>query len=472
MPLLLLHGPIHVCLLLLLFSIYSVITHMDVDVDLPRDWPHNDQEQSTRSMHSSPSPSAQHIRFGPRSRGYDDDDDDPGCWRKWCKYLFLGILIWLVFLKYGDILTWGGWRDSPAASVCQGHHSIVWDDLPSSILLEKNAKVTIEGHVTGGKINVHRGSRKGSIETRVRTNSPTLLDALEYEYQPGENTDLELRFPAMSVMSQHDCLEIEMDIWVPERSEELHVEGSNVVVDVVDALDGMDWLDIKTINAMIRMQGGWFGQRLELETEHGEINTAGPIVTSDNAHMKAIGGAIRVGSIMSRNTIDLKATNGAIHVSGSLQADSQITAETSNAEIHLDTVKARDLDVITSNGWIQLNHAIAPHITAQTTNDRINVQVEDVVEPNVELITSNGPIIAHVTTYFAGSIQVSTSANNQAIVQDAWNRVDLDIDEPSMKQGNRLGGGNGHLTLSTTNADASIFLDIQPDIGHGDHLNN
>lgn len=351
-------------------------------------------------MHSSPSPSAQHIRFGPRSRGYDDDDDDddPGCWRKWCKYLFLAILIWLVFLKYGDILTWGGWGgDSPSAAVCRGHNSIVWDDLPSSIVLDKNAWVTIEGHVTGGKINVHRGSRKGSIETRVRTNSPTLLDALEYELHPGENTQLELRFPAMSVMPQHhDCLEIEMDIWVPERSEEIHVEGSNVVVDVVDALDGMDWLDIKTINAMIRMQGGWFGERLELETEHGEINTAGPIVTSDNAHMKTTGGAIRVGSIMSRNTIDLKASDGAIHVSGSLQADSRISAETSNAEVHLDTVKSRHLDVTTSNGWIQLNHAVAPHITARTSNDRINVQVEEVVEPNVELTTSNGPITAHV----------------------------------------------------------------------------
>lgn len=292
-------------------------------------------------------------------------------------------------------MTWGGWGDSPSASVCRGHNSIVWDDLPSSILLEKNAWITIEGHVTGGKINIHRGSRKGSIETRVRTNSPTLLDALEYDLQLGENTRLELHFPAMSVV-QHDCLEIEVDIWVPERSEEIHVEGSNAIVDVVDALDGMDWLHIKTINAMIRMQGGWFGQKLELETEHGEINAAGPIVTSDNAHMKTKGGAIRVGSIMSRNTIDLKASDGAIHVSGSLQADSRITTETSNAEVHLDTVKSRHLDVTTSNGWIQLNHAIAPEITAQTSNDRINVQVEEVVEPNVELITSNGPITAHV----------------------------------------------------------------------------
>ncbi|KAI8137728.1 hypothetical protein BJV82DRAFT_329466 [Fennellomyces sp. T-0311] len=424
---------------------------------IPRGWDGDQEQQQEREYRPRSSQGESNatrvIRQALRSHSDDDgsDEPDPGCCKKWCKCLFLAILIWLVVLKYSDTI-----RFTPPAPDLSCHGSVVWDAMPEKIDVEKDVWISVEGHVNSGSVVIHTlpDNGAGSIQTKIHV-TPSLVDQLSYELHSGRQAQLTIRLPNES----QQCTQVDMEIWMPEKAEQLRLTINNVPVRIMDPLTAMDLTDIKTTNAPIDFDNMWEGKRLTLQTQNADIHVSNSVEARDTVHLVTSNGALHVADVLSKHYVDLINANGAIQAS-SIKADDNIHVETSNAEVRIDTVASATTSITSSNGWIEVNHATAEDsLVAKTSNAPIDIQVEGVKNGHTQLTTSNSPVTVHMTSEFEGSFLLQTSKHHTVEIHDATDSIEYEKDEPSDKKGMRL-RGNGELSLITSNDNAVVFFDV------------
>ncbi|KAI9255622.1 hypothetical protein BDA99DRAFT_517243 [Phascolomyces articulosus] len=440
---------------------------------IPRGWQGGDDDEEQQQQHHPPgngyhrprsggeSSASRMIRQALQSHSGDDDDasedTDPGCCKKWCKFLFLAILIWLVVLKYSDTIHFTS--PTPLDPSCQA--SVLWESMPEKINIEKDLWVSVEGHVSTGSVIVHSlpDNSEGSIQTQIHV-TPSLMDQLSYELHEGRQTQLTLRLP-QNEQGKY-CIKVDMEIWLPDKSEQLRVGINNAAVKILDPLQQMDLTDIKTTNGPIEMNDAWEGKRLALQTANADVHVSSTanIEARDTVHLETSNGAIHhEATILSKHYIDLINTNGVVQM-GQLRGDDRVHVETSNGEVRIDKVVTDEATITSSNGWVELNHAVVEDsLIVKTSNAPIDIQVENVKNGHTQLTTSNSPVTAHMTSEFEGSILFQTTKVNSINVQDDSDSINFDTNETYMKKGTRI-GGKGEFSVMTSNADADIFFDV------------
>ncbi|KAG0170138.1 hypothetical protein DFQ28_008747 [Apophysomyces sp. BC1034] len=464
---------------------------------LPRDWYNDNNRRSTPPPSSSPSapapplPSApsQHIepqrspvprgRDRPQRswslRGWDGpgphpnngrDNRDSGCCRKWCKYLFLAILIWLVLLKYSDIIQF-----SPPSShmpqgdmKCDDRPAKLWEALPSNIRIEKNVRAVLEGHVSGGRVVIHparpEDGGQGSIQSRVRVASkdPSITDRMHYAVDRSAGS-LTLMMPQSG-----ECIYVEMDIYVPGSAQSVFVRMANVHIKV-DGQMTVDSVSLETSNAGLRfVQSGWRGRELVLTSQNGEIRVEDTIEASQRVEIQTSNAALVVRDVLSRQgQVRLENANGQIDARSITDAK---TAEivTSNGPVHVDTLRADRIAVESANGWIEINRAQGNNLGLKTSNAPVNAVVVDHDHVQADISTSNAPINLHMPSKFSGEFFMQTS-HNKVILKDSLGeagRIQYQINRDQLKQGIRLDGATaeiGKVSAISTNANVMIAFD-------------
>ncbi|ORY99414.1 hypothetical protein BCR43DRAFT_489240 [Syncephalastrum racemosum] len=419
---------------------------------LPRDW---EQNRSHRPQQSQPG-----RRRLVNDGDEDDEDDDmdggergPGCCRKWCKYVFVAILIWIVALKYSDII-----KVSPIhGGSCDG--AVQWEGLPSRVAVEKNAWLTVEGRrIATGEVNVHYGGDEGAMAAKVYVSPASLKDdVVSYHLQEGDDTHLTIKADDRDDV----CVKVEVDIWLPEKAERLEIRATNMAVRVLDALQKMDTTQITTSNAPIQL-AAWEGDKLVLLTSNGEVELTSDVVADTAVYVQSSSAAIRVHHITAKHRIDLHTSNGAVLAGDgqTLQADDMISIQTSNGELDLGVLRSDAAELRSSNDRITVSAAsIERTLKVDTANAPIAVRVLDVKDVQVALTTSNAEITAHMPNAFEGRFLLQTSRHNRVLVEDMkGNNIEYDEDKPYYKQGRRF-SGKGTLSTRTTNADTSVVFD-------------
>lgn len=343
------------------------------------------------------------------SSSSDDDEDDHRhhdvprvvtrrC-KRWAKYLLLALFIALAVWKYSDL---GSSTTPPPLISCEGLSAVYWDDLPQELAIEKNIDVFVEGKVTGGRVMVHRlqqSGDSGSVQARFRVAPPTALSSLSYSYHQGRDAQLSIKLPPQE---SDICVEVDMDIWLPEKGEALRVAVPNVEVQLLDPLENMDLVDIHATNGPIHMLGTFEGKELRLKSSNGNIQLDQPVKKADSVDLHTSNAAITVDTINSKHSIDMIVDGSGSIIAQDLIADDKVRLHTANDQVRIDSsINAAIVVIENSNGAIDIARAggdgdIASFV-AKTSNAYIQVaQLQSEKDAQLNLESSNGPITAHV----------------------------------------------------------------------------
>lgn len=334
----------------------------------------------------------------------DDDDDDHDVPRvvtrrckRWAKYLLLALFIALAVWKYSDL---GSSTTPPPLISCEGLSAVYWDDLPHELAVEKNIDVSVEGKVTGGRVMVHRlqqSGDSGSVQARFRVAPPTALSSLSYSYHQGRDAQLSIKLPPQE---SDVCVEVDMDIWLPEKGEALRVAVPNVEVQLLDPLENMDLVDVHATNGPIHMLGAFEGKELRLKSSNGNIQLDQPVKKADSVDLHTSNAAITVDTITSKHSIDMLVDGSGSIMAQDLIADDKVSLHTANDQVRVDSsINAATVVIENSNGAIDIARAggdVASFV-AKTSNAYIQVaQLQTEKDAQLNLESSNGPITAHV----------------------------------------------------------------------------
>lgn len=340
------------------------------------------------------------------SSSSDDDEDDHHhavprvvtrrC-KRWAKYLLLALFIALAVWKYSDL---GSSTTPPPLISCEGLSAVYWDDLPKELAIEKNIDVFVEGKVTGGRVMVHRlqqSGDSGSVQARFRVAPPTALSSLSYSYHQGRDAQLSIKLPPQD---SDICVEVDMDIWLPEKGEALRVAVPNVEVQLLDPLENMDLVDIHATNGPIHMLGAFEGKELRLKSSNGNIQLDQPVEKADSVDLHTSNAAITVDTINSKHSIDMIVDGSGSIIAQDLIADDKVRLHTANDQVRIDSsINAATVTIENSNGAIDIARAgdgVASFV-AKTSNAYIQVaQLQSEKDAQLNLESSNGPITAHV----------------------------------------------------------------------------
>jgi hypothetical protein len=352
------------------------------------------------------------------------DNGDPGCCKKWCKYIFVAILVWLVILKYNDNFQWSGGHgnhDDGNEHIgfwqCKGRSLVRWEDLPSKIDVEQDLYLAIEGPVTMSEsfINIHPSSDrdKGWIESEINISPASLVDSSDLYYsleQQDDETRLKLHLPPWDW--KHDgtydrpCVQVRMNIYLPDKIKSLRASANNIPIHVTDGSRVAKWeeveqdnvvtletdrVELSTTNAAILVDAAWEGDTMALTTANGEIRLLGPMEAGDWIRLQSSNAALTTaGTLTSKSKIDMTTSNGKV-LAQSLIAKDTLQITTSNAAINLQSkVSADQIIVQSSNGPLQLPFLVAESsLSASTSNALIDAQVTGEKDPQLHFATRN-----------------------------------------------------------------------------------
>ncbi|KAI8336745.1 hypothetical protein BC941DRAFT_427983 [Chlamydoabsidia padenii] len=402
---------------------------------LPRDWVPDGGNNNNNNKSRTPSGYQHPQGFpgqSPSSRismpGFtrqEMDNGDPGCCKKWCKYIFVAILIWLVILKYNANFQWGNGGDGNGHVgfwQCKGRSLQRWNDIPNKIDVEQDLFLAIEGPVTMSDsfINIHPSNDRdmGWIEPQINISPSSLVDNSELYYRlekQDDETRLILHLPSWNWSyddaSDRPCVQVKINVYLPDKIKSLRASVNNVPIHVTDGTYAIkekeeldindvvtletDRLELLTTNAPIIIDtAAWEGDTMALTTTNAEIKLSGTAQSGDWIRLQSTNGAlITTNTLESKGKISLSTTNSKI-LCQSLIAKDLLEIKTANAAINLQSKVTADQIIIKStNGPLQLPLLVAQSsLSATTTNALIDAQVSGEKDPQVLFSTSNSRI--------------------------------------------------------------------------------
>jgi hypothetical protein len=338
---------------------------------------------------------------GGRRRGRADGD--PGCCRKWCKYFFAALLIWLVLLKFSDKLGLSSPPLSPPHSqTCHSSSSASWQDIPRIIEFERNIEIVLEGHVSGGRILVTplEDRHGGSIVSDIQFTPPLLADKMSYDIVQKERDTTQLVLKMPTRFNGKDCINIDMEIRLPYSADLLRVDVSNVNVEIHEAFKkSVDVVDIKSANGHIELKR-WSGASIKLVTANGDIKA--DYLNSDRIiYIETENGHVSFASdVVAKERIDIINSNGGVESMGKIQADDTIDIRSSSGVFQLDKVYADNVFLETSNAGISVRYLEAQEqVIAKNSNAPITMYVGAEKNIKVALATSNDLVQLHLVKF-------------------------------------------------------------------------
>ncbi|KAI8092989.1 uncharacterized protein BX664DRAFT_328663 [Halteromyces radiatus] len=387
---------------------------------IPRDWIPDggyNKSSSTPQQQSYPdaNPSSPRSRINiPEYARQAMDNSDPGCCKKWCKYILVALLIWLVILKYSGTFQFdtGHHNNSGQGAYweCKGKSLVSWTDLPNKINVEQDLFVIIKGPVTvsNSYVNIHPASDRdvGWIESHIMISPPSLVNDDELYYQleqQDDETRLVLHLPPWD--GQHHgherpCVQVKMDIYLPDKIKSLRVNVNNMPIKVTrggDTFDDnivkleTDRVELSTTNSAILFDTAyWEGDTMSLTTTNGPITISGNMEADEWIHVQS--------------------SNGHLVSAGTMTAKDKIELTSTNSKISTQSLIVKDiLQVSTTNGAVQLGSRISgDHLLIRSTNGALTLP-ELVAESSLTATTTNAAIVAHVIAEKDPKIRFSTT---------------------------------------------------------------
>ncbi|GHU07833.1 hypothetical protein FACS189431_3030 [Alphaproteobacteria bacterium] len=147
---------------------------------------------------------------------------------------------------------------------------------------------------------------------------------------------------------------------------------------------------------------------------------------------------------MTTGRLDIYTSNGAVELMGKMKTG-ELTAETSNGRIWLDTVEAEFAHLKTSNGEINLGEVKAGVVGARTSNGKINFVRLD--SGDITLTTSNGGITGLIVGREADFSKDLRTSIGEITVGDASFR-------------DKMVSSQGSKTLTATTSNGAIWLNF------------
>lgn len=342
------------------------------------------------------------------SGGFRRKNGDPGCCRKWCKYIFAGLLIWLVLLKYGNKI---GLSPSPSApinppshsNVCVASNVVSWEALPRVIEFERNIELVLQGAVSGGRVLVTplEDRHGGSIVSDIQFTPSSLKNDMSFEMiqQEKHTTRLVLKMP--NRLNGKDCVALNMEIRVPYSADLLRIHVSNVNVEIPETFKkDVEVVDIKNVNGGIELKK-WSGESIDLVTANGHIKVES-LKSDDYIHIENQNGDISFTSdVVAKRRVDIVSSNGLLDSKGKIEADDTVDIRSISRLFQLDTVIADNVFLENANGGITVRHIEAKEqVIAKTSNAPITLSVAGEKNIKIALATSNDLVNLHLVRQY------------------------------------------------------------------------
>lgn len=268
--------------------------------------------------------------------------------------------------------------------------------IPPLIEFPQDLRVTLRGHIGGGRITIQQHSdhdRAGSIETTVQA-TDRILNKTTYCVDLGHETIFDINFPSSWFLSWG--ARVEMTIKMPYHATRLLVDTSNMPVEIVrDTM--MDVIHVKTTNNSIKITDDWDGKRMELETTNSSIEADRARIYADEAvkfsttnaqikvdkvivseqgtlQLKTTNAKIEGREVRAGTSVRLDTTNATIDVAYISALNGPVQVQTSNAKIVSEDIQAGSkIDLLTSNASIKATYLRGPWIDAKTSNSSIGL---------------------------------------------------------------------------------------------------
>lgn len=320
--------------------------------------------------------------------------------KNWCevsvKYLFYVFCLFLV-IRMVELLT----RGTGSGGSCA--HGVEWFDLPNEFNFNKGIKIrTVGGSLSSGQIRIETIGAEdiekiGKVRMSALIFPPRLAEHSDLSFAITHftnGTSLELYIPQN--LDRNACITFNVVIYVPQGTPYIELDLRNTRVSVSDETLSVPVVSISTANAPIEFHGAWKGDALMLSTKNAIIDLTRPMINSQIILISTTNAAIRVReTLQASNTIYISTTNGAIDVDELIQCDHSIELSSSNSHINVYNVTASVVEVLTSNGRINIAHGNAIKMfNAQTTNGQANVQIDSGAHAEMSIRTSNAEITA------------------------------------------------------------------------------
>ncbi|KAI7857788.1 hypothetical protein BDC45DRAFT_22061 [Circinella umbellata] len=341
--------------------------------------------------------------------------------------------------------------------------SETWALLPETITYKEGAvHIHINGAVSGGTIKLQPvpAGQEGIIHTRINVAPGSLTEKMSYSlYHTGQETQLTINVLDNASTIFGACVYVDMTITVPRDTRSVFVSASDVEIIANEEIEA-SFLELRTSNRHIKLEGGWHGDKIVLRTRNAALD-------------------FRNGnSLHAINLIDLETSNGAIYLDDSDSDTGSIHLSTTNGRIETRNTRAATLfDVNTSNGRVYLTDITATHMVVRTTNgkielDRISVRdtltvatrngairaiVDESNHVKATFQSSNGKIRVNMPKDFIGPFRVTSSSAAKVAVRGS--DVTYEIDKGSEKIGYRYSKyGEGSVDIHTSNARAMLLF--------------
>lgn len=262
---------------------------------------------------------------------------------------------------------------------------------------ERNIEIVLEGQVSSGRVVLTplEDRHGGTILSEVQFTPSYLGEQMTYDVkQNGDTTTLLLTMP--SNISGDDCINLNMEIRLPYSADIVLLSMRNVDVLVHPFVKTVDSVEIKTSNGNIELDS-WSGESLKLSTSNANLKV-GSLMSGASIYMENSNGAVYMsGNVEAKKAVEVRNSNGLIEALGIITADDSIKIQTSNEIVRLESLFADNVFIENSNSPVQVERVESKvQVTVKSSNAPINLNVAGEKSNKVIVLTSGSPINLHM----------------------------------------------------------------------------
>lgn len=313
---------------------------------------------------------------------YNTAKKQKSCFEMFLKYVFYFFCICLVIRLIG--LLSGGVNYADSCS-----HGFLWRSLPDSFTFNNNGlKIrVVGGSLSGGHIVIKRvpegsgvdSATTGIVKATALVSPASLEDNPDLTYSlthlDNGSTTLEIYIP--HDLSSRSCVSLNAVIYVPDTLEFIALEVQNTHIETSNEVLQIDVASLVTTNAAFEFDSKWVGKVIELKTSNAHIELNQPISNADDIVIYTTNGGVRFRQPVTNITdiVAVKTSNAGIDFDAPLEAQ-QVQLITTNGHINLDRLDASRVELKSTNNRIELHRAnISIAMNAQTSNGAVNVNL-------------------------------------------------------------------------------------------------
>ncbi|KAI9305003.1 hypothetical protein BJ944DRAFT_265946 [Cunninghamella echinulata] len=227
-------------------------------------------------------------------------------------------------------------------------------------------------------------------------------------------------------------------------------------------------MHIKDVNTLLKWEEPfWEGKKFTMMTTNNKIQIHGDIDAKE-VHFETTNALIEWKSnFLATKYLKMKTTNAKIDFQskGQIHVKYDCKIESSNAKLIWEDIelRAKELDIITSNAAIYMNHLhVEKSLQVKTSNAPVELFITSSnPKIQVQVTTSNAPITLHMPKEFIGEFKLNTSGHQKSIIiQDPSNTITFDDDKkPTSRKGYKKKKNGGYLKATTSEGNITILFD-------------